>query len=160
MAPVPKLADRAAECAQRLRAADEVLLASHIDADGLTSAGIATRALERAEIPTTTVFKNQLDDEERHGTRLHEEGILYAPDYLANSGRTIDDTDLLRKGGYNHERARAMIDGIYDRMMDVGRRSEREDRPTYAVANEVAEERIEAVGSMRPKVHDVRDPVW
>lgn len=64
MAPVPKLADRAAECAQRLRAADEVLLASHIDADGLTSAGIATRALERAGIPTTTVFKNQLDDEE------------------------------------------------------------------------------------------------
>lgn len=64
MAPVPKLADRAAECAQRLRSADEVLLASHIDADGLTSAGIATTALERAGIPTTTVFKNQLDDEE------------------------------------------------------------------------------------------------
>ena len=103
---------------------------------------------------------NQLDDEERHGTRLHEEGILYAPDYLANSGRTIDDTDLLRKGGYNHDRARAMIDGIYDRMVEVGRRSESEDRPTYAVANEIAEERIEAVGSMRPKLHDVRDPEW
>jgi leucine dehydrogenase len=53
-----------------------------------------------------------------------------------------------------------MIDGIYDRMTDVGRRSETEDRPTYAVANEVAEERIEAVGSMRPKVHEVRDPEW
>ena len=103
---------------------------------------------------------NQLDDEERHGARLHEEGILYAPDYLANSGRTIDDTDLLRKGGYNHDRARAMIDGIYDRMTDIGRRSEREDRPTYAVANEIAEERIEAVGSMRPKVNEIRDPVW
>ncbi|WP_275883172.1 DHH family phosphoesterase [Halorhabdus sp. BNX81] len=64
MAPVPKLADRAAECADRLRRAEAVLLASHIDADGLTSAGIATTALERAGIPTTTVFKNQLDDEE------------------------------------------------------------------------------------------------
>jgi len=63
MAPVPKLADRAAKCAERLRAAEEVLLASHIDADGLTSAGIAATALERAGIPTTTVFKNQLDDE-------------------------------------------------------------------------------------------------
>ncbi|CCQ32924.1 single-stranded-DNA-specific exonuclease RecJ [Halorhabdus tiamatea SARL4B] len=61
---MPKLADRAAECAERLRAAEEVLLASHIDADGLTSAGIAATALERAGIPTTTVFKNQLDDEE------------------------------------------------------------------------------------------------
>ncbi|MEF8841364.1 MAG: hypothetical protein V5A62_07015, partial [Haloarculaceae archaeon] len=79
---------------------------------------------------------------------------------LANSGRTIDDTDLLRKGGYNHDRARAMIDGIYDRTMEVGRRSEAEDRPTYEVANEIAEERIEAVGSMRPKVHEVRAPEW
>ncbi|MFB6128638.1 MAG: DHHA1 domain-containing protein, partial [Halorhabdus sp.] len=58
------LADRAADCAERLRRAEEVLLASHIDADGLTSAGIATTALERAGIPTTTVFKNQLDDGE------------------------------------------------------------------------------------------------
>ena len=103
---------------------------------------------------------NQLDDEERHGRRLHEEGILYAPDYLANSGRTIDDTDLLRKGGYQHARATAMIDRIYDRMLEIGRRSEREGRPTYAVANEVAEERIEAVGSMRPKVTNRRAPEW
>ena len=103
---------------------------------------------------------NQLDDETRHGAMLHDEGILYAPDYLANSGRTIDDTDLLRKGGYKHERARAMIDGIYDRMMTIGQRSETEDRPTYAVANEVAEERIEAMKTMRQKVHETRTPQW
>ena len=103
---------------------------------------------------------NQLDDEDRHGTMLHEEDILYAPDYLANSGRTIDDTDLLRKGGYKHKRARAMIDGIYDRMMTIGRRAEAEDRPTYQIANEVAEERIEAMKSMRQKVHDTRTPQW
>ncbi len=103
---------------------------------------------------------NQLDDEERHGAMLHEEGILYAPDYLANSGRTIDDTDLLRKGGYNHERARAMIDEIYDKMMRIGERSETEDRPTHAVANEIAEERIEAMKNMRQKVHTTRKPQW
>ncbi|MFC6864056.1 DHH family phosphoesterase [Halomicroarcula sp. GCM10025817] len=60
-APVPDLADRADACAQRLRSADRVLLASHIDADGLTSAGVATTALERAGIPVETVFKKQLD---------------------------------------------------------------------------------------------------
>ena len=63
MAPVPELADRARACADRLRRAEGVLLASHIDADGLTSAAIATRALERAAIPTDVVFENQLDDE-------------------------------------------------------------------------------------------------
>jgi RecJ-like exonuclease len=59
--PVPALADRAEQCASRLAATDEVLLASHIDADGLTSAGIAATALERAQIPFEVVFKKQLD---------------------------------------------------------------------------------------------------
>ncbi|MFC4249695.1 DHH family phosphoesterase [Natribaculum luteum] len=61
--PVPELDDRAAACARRLREADRVLLASHIDADGLTSAAVAASALERAEIPFETVFEKQLDAE-------------------------------------------------------------------------------------------------
>jgi len=63
-APVPELAEPAAACADRLRAADSVLLASHIDADGLTSAAIAATALERAGIPFETVFSKQLDESE------------------------------------------------------------------------------------------------
>jgi RecJ-like exonuclease len=59
--PVPALADPARACAERLAAADEVLLASHIDADGLTSAGVAATALRRAGIPFETVFYKQLD---------------------------------------------------------------------------------------------------
>jgi len=62
--PVPALDERAAACAERLRAADSVLLASHIDADGLTSAAIAATALERAGLDFEVVFKNQLDDAE------------------------------------------------------------------------------------------------
>jgi len=62
--PVPALADRAEQCASRLAAADEVLLASHIDADGLTSAGVAATALERAGIDFEVVFKKQLDADE------------------------------------------------------------------------------------------------
>jgi len=61
--PVPELADRAVACAERLLAADRVLLASHIDADGLTSAAIASRALERAGLPHEVVFENQLDED-------------------------------------------------------------------------------------------------
>ncbi len=60
--PVPALADRAAACADRLAAADEVLLASHIDADGLTSAAVASTALRRAGIPFQTTFFDQLDE--------------------------------------------------------------------------------------------------
>ncbi|WP_313692652.1 DHH family phosphoesterase [Halorarum halobium] len=59
--PVPALRDRAVACAERLRAADRVLLCSHIDADGLTSAAVASRALERAGIRFETMFSKQLD---------------------------------------------------------------------------------------------------
>jgi len=62
--PIDALAETATACAERLRAADSVLLASHIDADGLTSAAIAATALERAEIPFEAVFFKQLDADE------------------------------------------------------------------------------------------------
>ena len=61
--PVPALAERAEACATRLREADRVLLASHIDADGLTSGAIATSALSRAGIDHEVVFEKQLDEE-------------------------------------------------------------------------------------------------
>ncbi len=59
--PVPELAERAAACAERLARADEVLLASHIDADGLTSGAVGSAMLERAGVPFETVFYDQLD---------------------------------------------------------------------------------------------------
>ncbi len=62
-APVPELQARAASCAEQLLGADRVLLASHIDADGLTSAAVAASALERANIPFEAVFEKQLDAE-------------------------------------------------------------------------------------------------
>ena len=63
-APVRELADRASACADRLQAADSVLVASHIDADGLTSAAIAATALERCDIAFETFFSKQLDSAE------------------------------------------------------------------------------------------------
>ncbi|MFB6139391.1 MAG: DHHA1 domain-containing protein [Halosimplex sp.] len=62
--PVPDLADRAGACADRLLDAERVLLASHIDADGLTSAAVASTALQRAGLEFETVFKKQLDETE------------------------------------------------------------------------------------------------
>ena len=62
--PIPELADRAESCATRLREAESVLLVSHIDADGLTSAGIAAQALWRADLPHDVAFCRQLDERE------------------------------------------------------------------------------------------------
>ena len=59
--------DQAAVLAQRLRKAREVTLVSHIDADGLTSAAVAARALERLGVPYSVQYLKSLrpDDVER-----------------------------------------------------------------------------------------------
>lgn len=61
---IPELAERASLCADRLRESTSVLLVSHIDADGLTSAAIATQALRRESIPHQVAFCRQLDEAE------------------------------------------------------------------------------------------------
>jgi len=79
--PVPALADRASAAADRLRAAERVLLASHIDADGLTSAAIAASALTRAGIPVETVFKKQLDPDEIASIAARDEETVLFTDF-------------------------------------------------------------------------------
>ncbi|MFB6253232.1 MAG: DHHA1 domain-containing protein [Halobacteriaceae archaeon] len=61
--PVPPLKERANICAKRLVDADSVLLVSHIDADGLTSAGIGASLLKRSGINYTVQFAKQLDED-------------------------------------------------------------------------------------------------
>jgi RecJ-like exonuclease len=79
--PVPELAEDAARCAGRLAAADRVLLASHIDADGLTSAAVASTALERAGIPHEVVFEKQLDAESVAGIAAREHDTVLFTDF-------------------------------------------------------------------------------
>jgi len=81
MGPVPELEERAAACAERLLAAEEVLLVSHIDADGLTSAAVAATALGRAGIAFETVFKNQLDETEIASIAAREEETVLFTDF-------------------------------------------------------------------------------
>jgi leucine dehydrogenase len=83
---------------------------------------------------------NQLA-EERHGDRLHEMGILYAPDYVINSGGVINVADELE--GYNRERAQAKVERIYDIMLELYEVAERERIPSYKAADRMAEARIE-----------------
>jgi leucine dehydrogenase len=103
---------------------------------------------------------NQLETPSKHGQTLRAEEILYVPDFLANSGQTINNTDVLRKGGYRHERVRSMIDQIYDRMITIGKRAESENRPTHEVAHEIARDRIAAIRGIRPPVSNIRTPQW
>ncbi|MFC6952354.1 DHH family phosphoesterase [Halorubellus litoreus] len=79
--PVPELDARATACADRIRDADRVLLASHIDADGLTSAAVASSALARADVPHDVVFKKQLDETEIASIAARDERVVLFTDF-------------------------------------------------------------------------------
>jgi len=80
-APVPELATRAAAGAQRLTEADAVLVVSHIDADGLTSAAIATEALRRAGSSVRTTFADQLDADEVAAAAATAPDVVWFTDF-------------------------------------------------------------------------------
>lgn len=92
---------------------------------------------------------NNILAEDRHGDALQDRGIVYAVDYVANSGGTIYDTDRLRKGGFQRERAWANVEKIYQRTLDVFEIADREQVPYYAAANALAEQRIAALEGVR-----------
>lgn len=89
---------------------------------------------------------NQLK-EDRHGDKLHEMGIVYAPDYVINSGGVINVADELI--GYNRERAMKRVAGIYDTIEKIYEISKRDSIPSYQAADRLAEERIASVGKSR-----------
>lgn len=89
---------------------------------------------------------NQLK-ENRHGDQIHKMGIVYAPDYVINSGGVINVADELN--GYNRERALKRVSGIYDILGDIFAIAKRDQIPTYQAADRLAEERIERVAKSR-----------
>jgi valine dehydrogenase (NAD+) len=92
---------------------------------------------------------NQLTDRVEDAARLHERGVLYAPDYVVNAGGLINVSDELHDDGYHEERARLRAQAIPDTLTEIVRVSRAEDVPTELAATRVAERRIAAVGGLR-----------
>lgn len=85
---------------------------------------------------------------EADGERLHERGVLYAPDYVVNAGGVISVAAELHPDGYSPDRARRRVEAIprtLARIIDVARR---EGVSTEHAAIRVAERRIAAVGAI------------
>ncbi|MEC5422307.1 branched-chain amino acid dehydrogenase [Virgibacillus sp. C22-A2] len=82
-----------------------------------------------------------------HGDIIHEKGIVYAPDYVINSGGVINVADELN--GYNPKRAMKKVETIYDSLLKVFEISRRDNIPTYMAADRMAEERIQSESKSR-----------
>jgi leucine dehydrogenase len=133
-------------------AADDVVAADvDIYCPCALGATIDDHALEVLKAAIVCGSANNQLAEPRHGDELHRRGIVYAPDYIANAGGTVYDTDRLW-GGVNKERGMAKVAQIYGRMHDVFAISKNENIPTYLAADRLAEARINGYRAIK-RVH-------
>ena len=78
--------------------------------------------------------------EERHGTRLRDRSILYAPDYVANAGGVLNG--CIEVLGWKPEVAYRKVSEIYDTVSRIFQSAEEQGITTNAAADALAEERL------------------
>jgi len=79
---------------------------------------------------------------DRNGEILKQRRILYAPDYVINAGGLIALSLQLTPEGYTAERALSLTARIGDTLAEIFSRADHEGRPTNAVADSIALERV------------------
>ena len=83
---------------------------------------------------------NQLADEAKHGKRLKERGILYAPDFLINAGGIINVYAEIE--GYGRVEIIKKTENIYNTTLEILNTAEDADITTHQAALKVAQQRI------------------
>jgi len=78
---------------------------------------------------------------------LADRGIVYAPDYVVNSGGVIQVADEL--AGFSFERAEARAAQIFDTTKKILTIADQEDVPPAVAADRLAERRMSEVGRLR-----------
>ncbi|MGH8879844.1 MAG: Glu/Leu/Phe/Val family dehydrogenase [Stackebrandtia sp.] len=78
---------------------------------------------------------------------LADRGILYAPDYLVNSGGVIQVADEIQ--GFNFDRAKRRATKIFDITKNILRTADAESVPPATAADRLAERRMAECGRLR-----------
>jgi len=96
--------------------------------------------IPKLRVPIVAGAANNQLLENRHGEMLAGAGILYAPDYVINAGGLIYVADQ-----YAHTteaESREKVHAIYDTMMEIFRRSEKEKKSTNSIADAIVLEKL------------------
>ncbi|MGH2597809.1 MAG: Leu/Phe/Val dehydrogenase [Dehalococcoidia bacterium] len=168
---------------KRLRAENAVLVVADVDADRARRAGQEFNARvvttdEVWDVPCDVLSPNALgavlnDEtiprlrcrivcggannqlaEERHAAALQARDILYAPDFIVNSGGVINVAEEMR--GYSEERATAVAQQVYDTTHRIFAMAHRDGISTEEAAVRYAQDRIRTIGD----IHRTYMPRW
>jgi leucine dehydrogenase len=90
---------------------------------------------------------NQLANENIHGEAVKSRGMIYVPDFMLNAGGVINCYAEVK--GLSAEWAMSKAEDIYNTTLNILNRAHSDDLATYKIANQMAEERIEAIGKVK-----------
>jgi valine dehydrogenase (NAD+) len=79
--------------------------------------------------------------------QLADRGVLYAPDYVVNSGGVIQVADEIE--GFDFDRARQKATGIFETTRRIFRIAADEGVPPAVAADRLAERRMSEIGRLR-----------
>ncbi|MEX0592923.1 MAG: Glu/Leu/Phe/Val dehydrogenase dimerization domain-containing protein [Nitriliruptoraceae bacterium] len=124
-----------------------------VDADILSPNALGA-VLNEQSIPRLRVAaicgaaNNQLATED-DATRLHDAGILYAPDFVVSAGGVISVDDELQPGGWTPQRARRRLQVIPETLRAVIDHARTSGITAQAAAIELVHQRINSIGALR-----------
>ncbi|TYR80332.1 Glu/Leu/Phe/Val dehydrogenase [Priestia megaterium] len=101
---------------------------------------INDQTIEQLKVKAITGAANNQLLHESHALVLKEKGILYAPDYIVNSGGIIQVSDELY--GPNKERVLNKTKTIYHSLLEVFLQAKEKNITTIEAANHICESRI------------------
>lgn len=106
-------------------------------------ASINAKTIERLKASIVAGSANNQLKIHDDGILLKERGILYAPDYVINSGGLIN---VSYEGvGYSRQVALKHVEGIYDTLLEIFKLAEELNIPTSEAADKVAEKRFKDI---------------
>ncbi len=83
------------------------------------------------------VANNQLLEEE-DGLKLKDRGILYAPDYVINSGGLLNVVAEIDPNGYNPQTVLSKVNKIHNRLLNIFEYADKHDLATAEAADQLA----------------------
>jgi leucine dehydrogenase len=90
---------------------------------------------------------NQLKDEKKHGDACLQKGIIYAPDFLVNSGGVTNVYAEVVSSNSNW--AKTKIEHVYEQTLQVIQTSQQSGVNAQQVAIEIAQNRIDAIAKVK-----------
>ncbi len=102
-------------------------------------ATINDETINRLKVNIVAGCANNQLAQPRHDQALVERGILYAPDYVINAGGIIN---VSFENDYDIDKSTKKVEEIYNTLLDIFAKADKENKPTGQVADEMAREII------------------